>query len=83
MRQAQVDVCGLQAEQEVASYSIVEALDVWCQNRILHMRDSIDSSEYIGVVCHLHEEMIYDVLKRLYSSHCPVAGTDNILNFLV
>lgn len=33
----------------------MEALDVRCQNRISNMRLFLDSSEYICMVCHLHE----------------------------
>lgn len=42
-------------ELEMSAYGILEALDVRCQNRILSMRHSLDSSEYVSVVCHLHE----------------------------
>lgn len=54
--QAWVDCSGDQCvELEMSAYGILEALDVRCQNRILNIRHSLDSSEYVAVVCHLHE----------------------------
>lgn len=49
----------------MSTYSVLEALQVRCQNRVLDMRCSLDSSEYITVVCHLNErgEKTYDVEK--------------------
>lgn len=52
------------AELKMNAYSILEALHVRCQNRILNMRCSLDSSQHISVVCHLHEGgKTYDVGK--------------------
>lgn len=41
-------------DQRSRTYGVSEALDVRCQDRILDVRGSLDSSKHICVVCHLH-----------------------------
>lgn len=40
---------------KINAYSVMEALHVRCQNRVLNVRRSLDSSENLSVVCHLHD----------------------------
>lgn len=41
-------------ELKINAYSVLEALHVRCQNRVLNMRSSLDSSEHVSVVRHLN-----------------------------
>lgn len=54
-------------EVNINTYSILEALHVRCQNRILNMRRSLDSPEHISVVCHLQKTgKTHDVEKQTF-----------------
>lgn len=61
---------GHQTKVEERTDSVVEALNVRCQNRISNLRLFLDSSEYISVVCHLHKGANH-VEYTIITSHFP------------
>lgn len=61
---------GHQTKVEERTDSVVEALNVRCQNRISNLRLFLDSLEYICMVCHLHKGANH-VEYRIITSHFP------------
>lgn len=63
-------VRGHQTKVEERTDSVVKALNVRCQNRILNMRLFLDSSEDVCMVRHLHKGANHPEY-RIFTSHFP------------